>query len=270
MSSSPGAAFHRVAVVVAVCVVLSGCAAQRTNSGERQSTHARSSLGLRRIAALGDSNTQAWAPVVIPDFPFGWGVDRDEQYLVRLIERLNSGGHIAYRDIEPWEVADSRSPATDRVLLSTPYVAYNMGVAGAESEDVLALQNRNPLVDQSDTLIIAVGTNDLIQGVPTGDVVTNVGKVVERALGTGAIVLVCGVPPAAPEYFASRDADDLNRELRALADEKGVVFVDLDAVLDVDGDSVNDCPLGESDYLHFSAEGHQRIADAFPTYAFQR
>jgi acyl-CoA thioesterase I len=110
------------------------------------------------VVALGDSLTA------------GPGLDRDEAYPSLLQERARAQNY--------------------------PHEFVNAGVSGDTSSDALQRLDR-ALVPRTQVLIVAVGANDGLGGVPVDRIRANVSAIIERAQGRGVRVLLCGMetPP---------------------------------------------------------------------------
>ena len=110
------------------------------------------------IVALGDSLTA------------GPGLRREEAYPARLQERIRSAG--------------------------LPHVVVNEGISGDTTAGALARLERALRPDTA-ILIVALGANDGLRGVPVEAVDRNLRAIVDRARERGVRVLLCGMetPP---------------------------------------------------------------------------
>jgi acyl-CoA thioesterase-1 len=111
-----------------------------------------------RVVALGDSLTA------------GPGLRPEEAYPSRLQERIRAAG--------------------------LPHLVVNAGVSGDTTTGALARLDR-ALVPHTAVLIVALGANDGLQGVPAATVSQNLDRIIERAKARGIRVLLCGMetPP---------------------------------------------------------------------------
>lgn len=112
-----------------------------------------------KVVALGDSLTA------------GPGLQPDETLPARLQERIRSAGF--------------------------PHVVVNAGVSGDTTADAVARLDR-ALLPGTSVLIVALGANDGLRGVPVASIRGNLQRIIERAQGRGIRVLLCGMetPPS--------------------------------------------------------------------------
>ena len=77
-----------------------------------------------------------------------------------------------------------------------PHEVVNAGVSGDTTADALARLDR-VLVPRTAILIVALGANDGLRGVPVADVTANLTAILERARARNLRVLLCGMetPP---------------------------------------------------------------------------
>ncbi|HVH55239.1 MAG TPA: arylesterase [Vicinamibacterales bacterium] len=77
-----------------------------------------------------------------------------------------------------------------------PHEVVNAGVSGDTTADALARLDR-VLVPRTAVLIVALGANDGLRGVPVADVTANLTAILERARDRNLHVLLCGMetPP---------------------------------------------------------------------------
>ena len=106
------------------------------------------------IVALGDSLTA------------GPGLRAEETMPARLQERVRAAGY--------------------------PHVVVNAGVSGDTTADAVARLDR-ALVPRASVLIIALGANDGLRGVPIATVRRNLEIIIERGQQRGLEVLLCGM-----------------------------------------------------------------------------
>ena len=133
---------------------------------------------------------------------------------------------------------------------------YNHAVGGATSTDGL---NRVQWCErddhQAELVWIMFGLNDLNQGVSVEEYGVNLGAMIERLLGIGAQVVVCGPTP-----FAGRE-DELLDYIRRVADvagEASVPFIECSGPF-YEGGNLRPGMLWP-DGVHLTAEGHQVLA----------
>src|SRR5215203_4755350 len=171
--------------------------------------------GAATIVAFGDSLTS------------GPGLRHDQTYPALLQERIAREG-LAYR-------------------------VRNAGVTGHTSTQAL---RRFDAALEPDTriVILAIGANDGLRGVPTATVERNIAAMIERAQARGIAVLLCQME--APPIGGFNYTIEFHRIFTRLANRFGVRLVPF-FLLDILG---NDS-LDLDDTFHPNATGHKVIAD---------
>ena len=181
------------AVILALCLYcLSGCVPAATGEDQRAAfaplgdaeTAAVSADGAFRIVAFGDSLTA------------GLGLPAEEAYPARLQERLAAAG---YRG---------------RVV--------NAGVSGETTAGGLRRMDW-ALEGDIEILILALGGNDGLRGLPVDQMRENLARMIVAARGSGARVLLAGME--APPNFGTDYADRFRSVFEQLAAEFEVAFV---------------------------------------------
>ncbi|MDP2314478.1 MAG: arylesterase, partial [Pseudomonadota bacterium] len=168
-----------------------------------------------RVVFLGDSLTA------------GMGLPVDQAFPARLGESLGARG--------------------------LPAQVVNAGVSGDTSAG--GLRRLDWILGQKpDILVLGLGANDMLRGLPAADCAANLRAIVEKARAAGADVLLLGMkanPTLGPEYVAAFDSI-----YPALAADLGVGLVPffLEGVAGVQG-------LNQADGLHPTAEGQDRVAE---------
>jgi acyl-CoA thioesterase-1 len=133
------------------------------------------------------------------------------------------------------------------------YVVVNAGVSGDTSSEALARFDR-ALVPGTKILILAIGANDGLRGVPVATVERNIATMIERAQSRDIAVLLCQME--APPLGGLSYTIDFHRVYTRLADRYSVRLVPFFlAGLIGNGDFDLD------DTLHPNAAGHRAIAD---------
>ncbi|HXH83985.1 MAG TPA: arylesterase, partial [Candidatus Tectomicrobia bacterium] len=167
------------------------------------------------IVALGDSLTA------------GLGVAADEAYPARLEARLRREGY-AYRVV-------------------------NAGVSGDTSAGGLRRVDW-VLRTRPDFVIVALGANDGLRGLPVAAMRENLERIVERLKSAGARVVLAGM--RLPPNYGDTYTREFAAAFPAVARSTGVPLVPflLDGV-------AADPTLNQADGIHPSAAGHQAIAD---------
>lgn len=172
-------------------------------------------VGAYAIVALGDSLTA------------GPGLSRAETYPSLLQGRLRQSGY--------------------------PHRVLNAGVSGDTSSGALA-RLESALVDDTRVLIVALGANDGLRGVPVDTVRRNIDTIVRRAKDRGIRVLLCGMdtpPTRGWEYTFA-----FHQIFPSLAREHNVPLMPflLNGVF-------GNAELNLADGVHPNAAGARRIAE---------
>lgn len=203
---------------------------------------------MRSIVALGDSITEA---VGFND------VASTDQWLYLLLERLGE------TDIEfGTDVPSAASPDADDVLVGRRWVAYNLGVSGQTTAQMLARFHAEVPAD-ANVIIIAGGLNDVFTGIPRDRIVSNVSKMVDRAKAITDRVLVCALPPCTGDSEAVEDEIvAINEAYQEICDATGATYVDWYAAL-LANDGSRDSAYSDPDGVHPNIEGNVRLAEAF-------
>ena len=138
------------------------------------------------------------------------------------------------------------------VAQGLPIAMVNAGLSGDTSAG--GLRRLDWLLQQKpDVLVLALGANDMLRGLPVADCKENLRQIAVRASAAGAKVVLAGMkanPTLGPEYEAAFNAiyPDLAAELQLPL----VPFL-LDGVAGVPA-------LTQPDGLHPTAEGQEQIA----------
>ena len=174
------------------------------------------------IVAFGDSLTASY------------GIDLDEAWPAVLQARLDGEG-FRYRVVNAGVSGETTSGGLRRL----PWVL-----------------DRNPAAE---LVVIALGGNDGLRGVPVDVMMDNLGAMIREAEGRGLKVLLAGVP-APPEL--GRDYEDGFAEtFRQVAEDTGVPLLPslLEGVAGV-------AELNQRDGIHPTAEGVERIVKGILPY----
>jgi acyl-CoA thioesterase-1 len=205
-------------VKVRTCLILTLAAACGTGAG--CSEPAAASAGPSRlpatlkIVALGDSLTS------------GRGISRSQAYPALLERSLHDAG--------------------------LPFSVTNHGVSGDTTAGgvrrVAAALDEGPQI-----LIVALGANDGLRGVPVSQVRANLERIIEAAQARGVVVLLCGME-ALPIYGWQYSVD-FHRVFRDLAEQYKLTLVPF-LLQGVFGNQ----ELLQPDYVHPNAAGAKVIA----------
>jgi acyl-CoA thioesterase-1 len=172
------------------------------------------------IVAFGDSLTA------------GPGVDPSATYPVLLQRRLRQSGY--------------------------NYRVVNAGVSGDTSTEAVRRLDQ-ALVPDTKIMILALGINDGLRGMPTNTLEQNLATIIERAQSRGIAVLLCGME--APPLKGFNYSIEFHRVFTRLAERYKLTLVPF-FLIGIVGDP--DLTLG--DLAHPNAEGHKVIAEALWPY----
>jgi acyl-CoA thioesterase I len=168
---------------------------------------------LPRIVILGDSLTA------------GLGLDRDEAFPALLQQRLNALG---YR-----------------------YEVVNAGVSGDTTAGGLRRLEWS-IEGNTRILVVALGGNDGLRGLPASDTRKNLNEIIARAQRRGIAVVLAGME--APPNYGSAYTTEFRQVFRDLAKSHDVVFIPflLEAVAGVPA-------LNQPDGIHPNVEGARAV-----------
>ena len=138
------------------------------------------------------------------------------------------------------------------------YRVINAGVSGDTSSDALQRFDR-ALVPETRILILAIGANDGLRGVPVSTVERNVAQMIERARARGITVLLCGMEAPPVNGFAY--TIEFHRVYTRLADRFQSPLIPF-FLIGILGNN----ELNLNDTLHPNASGHKVIAEAIWPY----
>lgn len=171
--------------------------------------------GPPRLVVLGDSLTA------------GLGISRDQAYPAILQRKIQDAG--------------------------IPLEVVNAGISGDTTADGLRRANW-ALEGDVRLLILALGANDGLRGLPTSQMKTNLQSIIHRARQRAIPVLLVGME--APPNFGEQYATAFRQVFQDLARENKVIFVPflLEGVAGVPD-------LNQPDGVHPTSAGAARIAD---------
>jgi acyl-CoA thioesterase-1 len=138
------------------------------------------------------------------------------------------------------------------------YRVINAGVSGETTTEALARFDR-ALVAGTRIVILAIGINDGLRGVPIATVERNIATMIARAQARGVSVLHCGME--APPLGGLGYTIEFHRMFTRLADRYKVPLVPFFLVGFLGNDQ-----LDLNDGLHPNAAGHKVIADTIWPY----
>ena len=178
--------------------------------------------------------------------PDAASVDRDRPRVVVLGDSLTAGLGLASAESYPARLqtlADHAGHDVDIVA---------MGVSGDTTAGGLR-RLEWALDGDVRIVVVALGGNDGLRGLPVDQMKTNLGAIIEGATAYGASVVLTGME--APPNFGPRYTDDFRAVFRELADRYALAFVPflLEGVAGVP-------ELNQADGIHPNAEGADRVA----------
>ncbi|MBI2212727.1 MAG: arylesterase [Acidobacteria bacterium] len=167
------------------------------------------------------------------------------------VKNLASGGSgvIAFGD--SLTAGYGAGPGQDypsRLAVRTGITIVNAGVSGDTTESALRRIEPDVLSNRPRVLIVGLGGNDFLRGVPIGTTEANLRTIVRRAQGAGAMVVLLGFEfPSITASYA--------KMYERVADEEGCLFIpDM-----LDGILAN--PALKSDEIHPNASGYELMAE---------
>ena len=151
--------------------------------------------------------------------------------------------------------ADAYPAVLQRMLKAQgfPFEVVNAGVSGDTSAD--GLRRLDWALDGDvQVLILALGANDGLRGLPPAQMKGNLQRIITRARQRGIAVLLAGME--APPNFGARYTDEFRAAFKDLASENHLVFVPflLEGVAGV-------ASLNQNDLMHPTARGARMIAE---------
>jgi acyl-CoA thioesterase-1 len=134
-----------------------------------------------------------------------------------------------------------------------PFQVVNAGVSGDTSADGLRRLDW-ALAGDVQVLVLALGANDGLRGLPPAQMQENLQRIITRARQRGIAVLLAGME--APPNFGERYTDDFRAVFSALAKTNRLAFIPflLQGVAAVPG-------LNQADGLHPTPRGAVMIAE---------
>jgi acyl-CoA thioesterase-1 len=138
------------------------------------------------------------------------------------------------------------------------YRVINAGVTGDTSSEAFARLD-SALAPDAKVLIVALGINDGLRGMPTQTLEQNLSTIIERAQAQGMAVVLCGMESPPVRGFGY--SIEFHRVFTRVADRYNVPLVPF-FLLSI----VANPDLNMPDGVHPNAEGHRRIAEAIWPY----
>ncbi len=201
-------------VFVSACGV--STAEKQSNANQKRQPPAQVLSDKKKIVAFGDSLTA------------GFGLTEKESYPYLLQEKLNAAGY--------------------------NYEVINAGVSGETSLGGLERIDWVLEMDKVEVLVLELGANDLLRGIPVKTMKANLDKIIRQAKAKNVRVLLCGM--LAPPSVGSDYRRDYTNAFPDLADEHGVEF--LPFILE---NVALKKELNQSDGIHPNAEGEKIMTE---------
>ncbi|MCK4750355.1 MAG: hypothetical protein KAT15_25035, partial [Bacteroidales bacterium] len=135
----------------------------------------------------------------------------------------------------------------------------NRGIGGDDTDGILERLEEVTASDPS-KIFILIGTNDLAYGTSPDHVVENIGQIIDRiqADSPNTIIYIQGVLPVDDAVHYTRKNGDIiriNRELKKLENDRGIVYIDLHSEF-LNEDGILDTEYS-IDGLHLNGKGYQ-------------
>jgi len=206
-------------IFVSIIAFLTACSVQNgvvIDVDSRPLVPPKDTLASPKIIAFGDSLTA------------GFGLEEIESYPYLLQQKLKADGY--------------------------DYEVVNAGVSGDTSLGGLERIEWTLETDNADVLILEIGANDLLRGVPPDKMKENLDKIIEKAKAKNVEVLLCGMiapPTMGAEY--QRAFSDAFPDLAEKHDVEYVPFL-------LDGVALKQ-ELNQADGIHPNAEGTRMMME---------
>jgi len=205
---------------VALALYLAGCGAVNKKSAasavNKPLVLPASNSGRPKIVAFGDSLTA------------GFGLTENESYPYLLQQKLKADGY--------------------------DYEVVNAGISGDTSQGGLERIDWVLGMDNVKVLVLELGANDLLRGIPVATMKSNLDKIITKAQAKGVKVLLCGM--LAPPTMGSQYQREYTMAFPDLADEHKVAF--LSFILE---NIALKKELNQADGIHPNAEGEKIMTD---------
>lgn len=210
-------------------------------------------LGLCALVACGDAASNAPAARGAASTPHSVAQDEEGPLVVFLGDSLSAGLHLDAEEAFPAVL--QRRMAEEGL----PFRLVNAGVSGDTTAG--GLRRLDWLLAQDpDYVVVELGANDGLRGVPLSSVESNLRGILEALAASDARAILLGLK--LPPNYGLGYATDFEAIYHRLADEFDPVFVPFFL------EGVGGVPeLNLPDGLHPTAEGHERIAEhLLPTF----
>jgi acyl-CoA thioesterase-1 len=205
--------------LIVLALWLAGCAAAEKRSSanaDRPLVNPEITSGKPKIVAFGDSLTA------------GFGLTENESYPYLLQQKLRSDGF--------------------------DHEVVNAGISGDTTQGGLERIDWVLEMDDVKVLILELGANDLLRGIPVARMRANLDQIIRKAKARGIKVLLCGM--LAPPTMGAEYQRDYTATFPELANEHKVAFVPF--VLE---NVALKKELNQADGIHPNAEGEKIMTE---------
>ena len=204
-------------VLAAICLSACGAAEKRSSANANRPLVKPEIATVRaKIVAFGDSLTA------------GFGLTENESYPYLLQEKLKADGY--------------------------DYEVVNAGVSGDTSQGGLERIDWVLGMDNVKILVLELGANDLLRGIPVATLRANLDQIIRKARGKNIKVLLCGM--IAPPTMGSQYQREFTMTFPQLANEHKVAFVPF--ILE---NIALKKELNQADGIHPNADGEKIMTD---------
>ena len=205
-------------LILAAALILSCAAAKQRSAGNVNRPLIRPELntGRPKIVAFGDSLTA------------GFGLTENESYTYLLQQRLKADGY--------------------------DYEVVNAGISGDTSQGGLERVDWVLGMDNVKILVLELGANDLLRGIPVARMRSNLDQIIRKAKAKNVDVLLCGM--IAPPTMGVQYQREYTMTFPQLANEHGLKFVPF--VLE---NIAAKKELNQADGIHPNAEGEKLMTE---------
>jgi len=224
-----------ISALLALFALVAGCGGDSSSSETGASEAGPGGGGLDASDELADE--AAPPPVAVPD---------GAPTVLFLSDSIGAGLHLAEHQAYP-AVLQRRLVEADQ-----PFRLVNASESGRTTAGGVAALDWT-LRSEPDVVVIALGGNDGLRGVPIAEIERNLRTMIERSREAGARVLLLGI--RIPENYGDY-ATEFDELYPALADELEIDFLPFYM------EGVGGVPeLNLSDGLHPTPDGHRKLAD---------
>lgn len=173
------------------------------------------------------------------------------------------------------------------------FKVLNKGIAGNNTQNLLARIDKDVIAAQPDLVILMVGTNDMVNSrkmIAYGQLEQNYQQIIEKLRANQITVVLMSPPPVDTGYLFLRHdpksykedpnakIDSLNKLVKKLSKVNRSHFIDLHSVFKAAGSpnrtvsslTVNEANMGLADGIHPTKEGYELIANTIYTHLLKQ